>query len=95
MKKTALLLAAFFGFVSIYAEKLPQRTQISLNGMWNFTPENSPTQKISVPDYWDAHTQWQTCSRAVYEREVVVPSGADWQNKIIRVDFEGTTTSRS
>ena len=89
MKKIILLLAVFFVGITIHAEKLPQRTQISLRGTWNFTPENSHTQRIAVPDYWDAHPQWETCKRAVYEREVFVPDNADWQNKIIRIDFEG------
>ncbi len=89
MKKVIFLLLCSRCFLLIHAEKLPLRTEISLNGTWNFTPENSTTQNIVVPDYWDAHSQFSDVDRAVYERKVFIPGNSEWENKIIQIEFEG------
>ena len=89
MKKTIVLLQMMGCFFVVQAEKLPQRTEISLNGIWSFIPENSTASQLPVPDFWDAHQAYRTVDRAMYEREVIVPGTPEWHDKIIKIEFEG------
>jgi len=62
------------------------RDEISLNGVWSFTPENGAKDSICVPEFWDAQPGFKT-SIATYSRSVSVPS--DWAGKKTFVEFEG------
>ena len=88
MRKSIIIILSFIS-VLLHAEKLPLRTEISLNGIWNFTPYNSFSHDIVVPDYWDAHREFSDADRAIYERTVVIPDNPEWKDKIILIEFEG------
>lgn len=60
--------------------------EISLNGIWEFTPKGGSTVEIAVPEYWDARPGFDTDS-AVYHRKVTVPTA--WQDNTILLRFEG------
>jgi len=60
--------------------------EMSLNGIWEFTPKDGSTTEIAVPEYWDARPGFDTDS-AVYRRKVTVPTA--WQDKVILLRFEG------
>lgn len=84
---TILLLVFCFKNTSYAA--LPERTEISLNGLWDFTPAGQAKTQIEVPDYWDTRPQFFTVKEAIYERIVTVPSDLQWSNKTIQLEFEG------
>jgi beta-galactosidase/beta-glucuronidase len=68
---------------------LSQRTELSLNGVWDFTPVGKEKTNIEVPDYWDTRPEFLSVKQAIYERIVTVPGTDDWSNKIIKLEFEG------
>lgn len=64
----------------------PLRSEVLLDGTWDFIPLGQPRSTIAVPEFWDAAPGFVT-ARARYERRVTVP--ASWAGKRIRVEFLG------
>ena len=64
----------------------PLREEVSLSGIWNFTPKGGAQTTIAVPEYWDAQPGFKV-SQALYQRDITIP--ADWKGKKIFLDFEG------
>jgi beta-galactosidase/beta-glucuronidase len=89
MKELYVLLLTGIIALNSSGTPLPVRTEISLNGTWDFTPEGEEKTKISVPDYWDAIPGFDSVKRAVYERRVTLPDTEEWRNKQIKLEFEG------
>lgn len=89
MKRLFLLSLLNITFLLLNAQKLPLRTELSLNGEWNFTPKDGTASLIKVPDYWDAKPEWRQVDNAVYERKVFIPDVEEWKNKLIKLEFEG------
>ncbi len=89
MKKIFSASFLIFCTVMLHAEKLPQRTEICLDGIWEFTPIGQEKTSIIVPDYWDAHPEFKKVDRAIYERIVQIPDTKDWESKILKIEFEG------
>jgi hypothetical protein len=87
--RRSLTFFLFFLNISLHASILPQRTELSLNGEWSFTPIGKAKTTISVPDYWDAHTEFKNIDRAIYEKKIEVPALNEWKSKIIKLEFEG------
>jgi beta-galactosidase/beta-glucuronidase len=75
--------------MEITARPMNQRTGISLNGKWDFTPQGKTQTRINVPDYWDAQPEFASVDRAAYERVIDVPDMAEWRSKILKIEFEG------
>jgi hypothetical protein len=89
MKKIYCVILLLCFIVFVQAEKLPQRTQISLNGIWDFTPSGKDKTLIDVPDYWDSKPEFKHTDRAVYEKFIDIPGTEEWKSKILKIDFEG------
>jgi beta-galactosidase/beta-glucuronidase len=89
MKKYFFLLSCVLIFCETEAQQLPLRTGLSLNGRWNFTPDGEKQSTITVPDYWDAVPDFRRVKQADYERQVTIPNTPEWQNKVLKLDFEG------
>lgn len=89
MKLRITLILLIVCAVTLNAESvIPLRTQLSLNGIWNFTPEGRSVTSIKVPDYWDARPGFTDVKHAVYERSITIPATKEWMNKKIRVEFD-------
>jgi hypothetical protein len=89
MRKLSLIIILLIEFISIKAEKLPVRTELSLNGVWDFTPFSKEKSIINVPDFWDANKEFKDADRAIYERIITIPATDEWESKIIKIEFEG------
>lgn len=89
MKRIFVWLMAALLPVYVFATPLSQRTQISLNGTWDFFPEGIAPGTILVPDYWDAHPEFKEVDRAVYRRIVRVPDNSEWKGRQLFIEFEG------
>ncbi len=88
MLKIFVTILIVFCIINSYSTPLPLRTEISLNGTWDFTPKNGNKSFIKVPDFWDA-AGYENIDHAVYERIIDIPNSNEWRNKIIKIEFEG------
>ncbi|OCT11767.1 hypothetical protein A8709_28255 [Paenibacillus pectinilyticus] len=73
------------------------RDQVSLNGIWNFYPNNGTTRyQINVPSYWDDTNSnnypadWQNLTYGVYKTNFSVPSSMSGEE--IYMDFAGVSS---
>lgn len=89
MKNLFLLIICFVFIAETNAQLLPSRTELLLNGTWKFTPEGEKQSEITVPDYWDADPVFKHVKQAEYERSVTIPATTVWQNKTLKLEFEG------
>jgi hypothetical protein len=89
MKKISCIIVLLYCIVFVQAEKLPQRTELSLNGNWEFTPFGKEKIHINVPDFWDAKPEFKRIDRAMYERMITIPGSEDWKSKVLKIEFEG------
>ncbi len=87
IKSIVFFLFLMAGINDIQAGKLPLRSEMSLNGTWNFTPEKGEKTFIQVPDFWDA-AGFKNIRYAVYERRVTIPNMPEWKNKQIKLEFD-------
>ncbi|MCU6797494.1 DUF1080 domain-containing protein [Paenibacillus sp. WQ 127069] len=68
------------------------REQVSLNGVWDFYPNNGTTaSNITVPSYWDETdfgypAAWQTLNFGVYKRSFTVPSSMSGKEIFLNLD---------
>lgn len=89
MKKYILLQCFFLFFITTEAQQIPLRTGLLLNGTWKFKPSGHEQSTITVPDYWDTFAEFKQVKEADYEREITVPDSREWQNKVLKLEFEG------
>jgi hypothetical protein len=75
--------------LSGFANILPSRTELNLDGKWSFIPFEMGKTTIDVPDYWDAKPGFVSTDQAIYEREITIPATKEWENKIFKLEFEG------
>ncbi|MFC2138679.1 glycoside hydrolase family 2 protein [Bacteroidota bacterium] len=88
MFKFIISLIASILFINSFSAPLPFRTEILLNDKWDFTPKDGKKTSIMVPDFWDA-AGFEGVDQAIYERQITIPLTKEWQNKIIKIEFEG------
>ncbi len=76
-----LFVLIFFNISFLHSQSPPLREQVSLNGIWDFTPENGKKTTIQVPEYWDAAPGFIKKVKREFERdgetivrEVEIPS---------------------
>lgn len=89
MKKSILFPILFLASLEIAADVMPSRTELSLNGQWEFTPTGGKTTRITVPDYWDAAPGFTDCKQAIYQKKVTIPDSREWKDKRLILEFEG------
>ncbi len=90
MKKTLAIALLLGTFLSIQAEVPALRTQMSLNGTWDFSPSGEEHgYPITVPDYWDAYAEFRDVDEAEYTRKVEIPTTPEWSGKELFLEFEG------
>lgn len=65
------------------------RTEINLNGLWDFIPLAKEKTLIQVPDYWDTRPEYNNINHAVYQKIITIPTGEEWNEKIIKLEFDG------
>jgi len=88
MIKYKIIFVTILFCTKLFGNPIPLRTEISLNGNWNFIPNGGVKNTIKVPDFWDA-AGFNGVEQAIYERQISIPSTKEWQNKIIKIEFEG------
>jgi hypothetical protein len=63
-----LTFLVFIDFSTLFSQAPPFRQQKSLNGIWEFTPENGEKSHIQVPEFWDAAPGFTRKIKREFER---------------------------
>ena len=85
-----LVLTSIISGIYLSASAPPLRTQMSLNGKWDFTYGDSRKISIAVPGAWDQDSRvGRDIHEADYIKILSVPASWMTDNKRVKVDFEG------
>jgi hypothetical protein len=76
--------------ISVLASVPPLRTQVSLNGKWDFEFGDNQKATISVPALWDQDSRFGSdIKEANYIKKLTIPKSWLVDNKRVKIEFDG------